>query len=103
LPLTSVLAGGYGFDPESKKDADSVPLFFSGCYFAATGEGENRQAFIKAVFEKLPAEQEELEWTETALDEEDRYRRWSQVAMWFDAALLLALAALIALSVFKRD
>jgi hypothetical protein len=101
VPLTNILVNGYARDPDTKKDSDTEPLFFSGCYFAATGEADDRQAFVKAIFEKLPLEQEGLEWTEDALREDERYRRWSQVAMWIDGALLVSLAAMVLYKFWK--
>lgn len=95
MPLTNILVNGYAEDPDTRKDNEVEPLFFSGCYFAATGESEDRQAFVKAVFEKLPAEQEELQWTEAALQEDDRYHRWSQTTMWLDGVLLVSLAGML--------
>src|SRR5262249_41383101 len=50
-PLTNILVNGYAQDEEVKRD-EIAPLFFGGCYFAATGEGEDRQAFVRGVFEK---------------------------------------------------
>lgn len=93
-PLTNVLMNGFGHDPDQKNDQDSEPLFFNGCYFAASGEAEDRQAFVKGVMELMPRDQEELEWTDEALADDRRYDRWSQVAMWLDAALLASLVGM---------
>jgi len=49
-------------------------LFLGGCYFAATGGGKTRQAFVRSVLSKLVEMQEELQWTEKSLREEFRYR-----------------------------
>ncbi len=46
------------------------------------------------MFEKLPAEQEELQWTEAALAEDDRYRRLSHLVTWVDALLLISVIGL---------
>ncbi len=91
-PLTNVLLNGYAHESDPRAASDS--LFFSGCYFAGSGETEDRQAFIKAVFEKLPKEQEDLEWTSAALVDEERYRRLSNVALWIDSLLLLSAVVL---------
>jgi hypothetical protein len=99
MPLTNVLANGYGHDPDVGDD-EIEPLFFSGCYFAASGESDDRQGFIKAVFDKLPAEQEELQWTEAALQDDDNYRRWSQTAVWIDGLLLLSLVGMLGYYLF---
>jgi len=70
--LTHILVGSFGWDAEREKDADPVP--FSGCYFAATGETEDRQAFVRGVFDKLVEEQGNVEWTSEALAESRRLR-----------------------------
>jgi hypothetical protein len=94
--LTNILAPGYGCDPDHDPQADA--LFFGGCYFAAIGDSEDRQAFVKGVFDKLPEQQEELEWTDAALREDDKYQRFAQLALGLDTLLLLALAGMV---VFK--
>lgn len=99
-PLTNVLMNGFGVDPDVKNDQDAEPLFFNGCYFAASGEAEDRQAFVKGVIEIMPRDQEELEWTDEALADDRRYDRLSQVAMWLDAALLAALVGMAVYAMF---
>ncbi len=91
--LGNILVNVYGSDPE--QDPQGEPLFFSGCYFAAAGETEDRQAFVKGVFDKLPEEQAELQWTGAALVEDAKYQRLAQVVMGFDLLVLAALAAII--------
>jgi hypothetical protein len=90
--LEKILIGGYSFDPETQPNA--TPILFAGCYFAGTGETPERQAFVKGVFDRLPEQQEELEWTEAALREEDRYRIWSTVAFSTAALLLIGIGIL---------
>jgi hypothetical protein len=101
-PLTNILMNGYAHDPDDKKDAENLSLFFNGCYFAAAGEAEDRQAFVKGVVEMLPRDQEELEWTPAALEEDDRYHRWSQAAMWLDTLLLALLVGMIVYAVMLK-
>lgn len=69
--LTEVLVGGFAHDPRSKDMAEPIP--FSGCYFAATGESEDQQAFVRGVFEKLVEEQEDIEWTTVAAGDNRLY------------------------------
>jgi hypothetical protein len=71
--LAEVLSGSYGYDRE--QTPLDAPLLFSGCYFAATGKTADRQAFVKAIFEKLGEEQEELEWTTLAIRSHAQRRR----------------------------
>jgi hypothetical protein len=90
--LEKILIGGYSYDPDLP--TNSTPILFAGCYFAGTGDTPERQAFVKGVFERLPEQQEELEWTETALGEEDRFRLWSTVAFSTAGVLAIAIAYL---------
>lgn len=90
--LAKIIANGFGFDPEVEPDQE--PILFGGVYFAATGETEDRQAFVKSVFDKLPEQQEEIEWMEAALREDGKYRTLALWAYVLDTLLLLALAGM---------
>lgn len=90
--LGNVLAAALA--PETDKASDYEPLLFSGCYFAGTGAQEDRQAFVKSVFDKLPEMQEDLEWTQAALDRERRLRRFATLAWAVDALLFVAVVAI---------
>jgi hypothetical protein len=89
--LSEVLVGGFAHDPRSKEIAEPIP--FSGCYFAATGESEDQQAFVRGVFEKLVEEQEEVEWTNAAAGDN---RFFILVALGAIAGTLVCLAAIAA-------
>lgn len=84
--LSDVLSKGFGYDPAH----DHEPLYFSGCYFAATGSQPEKQAFVSGVLAKLREEQEELEWTEEALVDDSR-RGLIAIIGWV-AVVLLAIA-----------
>lgn len=96
--LTHILNGAFGFDPQ-RHSADEAFLF-SGCYFAATGPTEDRQAFVRGVFDKLEDEQENVEWTAAALLGHLRRKR---LAVAGAAVAGLLLLSLIALLVYKRE
>jgi hypothetical protein len=70
--LREVLSGGFGYESNQKNPAE--PIAFSGCYFAATGDSEDQQAFVRGVFEKLTEEQEEVEWTRLSVQINDLYQ-----------------------------
>lgn len=89
--LSDVLAKGFGFDPQ----VDYHPLLFSGCYFAATGDQPEKQAFVSGVLSKLREEQEDLEWTDAALDADHRRRRMATIG-WCVAAVAAAAIAAVA-------
>ena len=63
--LGEILSSGFGCDTTKREEGTSV--LFSGCYFAATGDTPDRQAFVKGVIEKMGEEQELIEWTQEAL------------------------------------
>ena len=96
--LTEVLVGGFAHDPRSKDLAEPIP--FSGCYFAATGESEDQQAFVKGVFEKLVEEQEEVEWTTLAAGDNRLYILVALAAIAATLACLAAIAVRMALAIW---
>jgi len=94
--LADVLTGGYGIQGNGEEPAGA--LLFGGCYFAATGATEDRQAFVRGVFDKLPEQQEEVEWTEDALRQDRRFQQYAQSVLLLDTLLLVGIVAII---VFK--
>jgi hypothetical protein len=86
--LTDLLAEGLGFDGDANSESR---LLVSGCYFAATGQSPDRQAFVKSVFDKLEEEQESVEWTHLAR-REFRLLQWLTWTGWGLAGVLLVLA-----------
>jgi hypothetical protein len=93
LRLGNILVGAFGADPEQAPQGE--PLLFSGCYFAAAGETDDRQAFVKGVFDKLPDEQAELQWTEAGKREDAKYQRLSQFVSTLDFLVLASLVGII--------
>jgi type VI protein secretion system component VasK len=100
--LDRVLVDGLAVDSESEAP-DEAPLF-SGCYFAATGQTEEQQAFTKSVLrrfflndrdEKPPGLQEELAWTRAAEREEQRYRTIATIALLLDVLFVVAIGVMI--------
>ena len=51
--LANILVAGFAAGEAAGRPAEN--FLFSGCYFAATGDTEDRQAFVQGVFDKLPA------------------------------------------------
>jgi len=93
--ISGILKGG--FAPDAQEDQQVEPLLFGGCYFGALGETEARQAFIRSVFEKLSEQQEDLEWTQAALIEEQRFSQIANIMVAVDIAMVVALAGLLVL------
>ncbi|MDX1947858.1 MAG: type VI secretion protein IcmF/TssM N-terminal domain-containing protein [Pirellulaceae bacterium] len=91
--LNEVLVGGFGHVPQDKELREPIP--FSGCYFAATGETDDQQAFVRGVFEKLVEEQEDVEWTRRALNDNQAFQVFSLVGIVGCLGLLAAVVALV--------
>ncbi len=83
--LGDVLGKGFGGDRQS----GTPPVLFSGCYFTATGPKSDRQAFAGGLLTKLYDEQEDIEWTADALDEDRRRGRLAKIGWSLCAAVLL--------------
>lgn len=98
--LSDILSAGFGYDPA--RAAGDDPVMFSGCYFAATGETEERQAFVRGVFDKLAEEQEDVEWTEKAMASDRRYLWAAYGGFIVDATLVLALGGRIVYDLIMR-
>lgn len=96
--LSEILSDSFAV--EAGRLGSSSPLLYSGCYFAATGESADRQAFVKGIMEKLIEEQELVEWSDATL-----YRHKSQqwnatIGMVLTAILLVLLIVQLVLSYF---
>ncbi|HEX3872020.1 MAG TPA: hypothetical protein VHV77_16360, partial [Pirellulales bacterium] len=66
----------------------------SGCYFGATGDSEDRQAYVKSVFDLLPEQQGELKWTEAAMGRDRLFMNVMYAAVALSLGLLAALGAM---------
>ena len=75
--------------------AESGCWMFGGCYFAATGSAEDRQAFTRSVLDKMLQQDEDVEWTEAALAEDQGYRRVAQGLTFVNGILAVSLTGLI--------
>lgn len=81
------------------------PLLFGGCYFAGTGEDvATGQAFAPGVLKRLIEEQDNVTWTDRALEQDAGNQRLARLIKGFLIAYIalgtLASLGLIALKVF---
>jgi hypothetical protein len=96
--LKSFLAGAFG-----QQDPDERPMLFSGCYFAATGEIERLQGFLKAVLaDRMLENQDDLQWTDEALAQDEAYENWARLGMLASGLLLCGILYLIYLAYFSK-
>ena len=92
--LVELIAYSMGVEEEEEEPAGEI-AYYSGCYFAATGETNARRAFVRAVFEKLLGEQRNVAWTAAAAHEDTVRRRAAKVVLFADALLAVGLVVLI--------
>ncbi|WP_436716468.1 type VI secretion protein IcmF/TssM N-terminal domain-containing protein [Roseiconus lacunae] len=93
--LSHLIKSAYGINPSGPQLSDSEPLLFSGCYFVASGQMPDRQAFLASVFKKAQNEEEELEWGSEAIAEEDRMQAGVRVLMVVNGALVATIIGLL--------
>jgi len=89
--LTDILIG---FSESVPKDQERS-LLLGGCYFASTGHGKSRQAFVPSVMSKLVELQEDLQWTDDALRDENRFRAMVQSLLFLNGILIVSIIGLI--------
>ncbi len=87
--LGEILSGGFGCDSTKREELSSA--LFSGCYFAATGDTPDRQAFVKGVIEKMGEEQELIEWTQEAIQANKRHNIYANLGAMVAIGLLVSL------------
>jgi hypothetical protein len=91
-----VLVEGFGYDPDQIKAPYVDRPLFAGCYFAATGEREDRRAFLGGVVkDKLLDHVNDVEWTPDAIAYDQRCYGWAKFFVGLDALLLVALGFVI--------
>ena len=63
-------------DSDESRNSEAVDhhFLFGGCYFAASGETEDRQAFVTSVFRKMMDQEAELSWAPEAIAEDERLK-----------------------------
>jgi hypothetical protein len=84
--LKAYLSGAFG-----QQERDERPMLFSGCYFAATGETERLQGFLKAVLaDRMLENQDDLQWTDEALRQDELRELWAKLGMLASGILLIA-------------
>ncbi|MEQ8787642.1 MAG: type VI secretion protein IcmF/TssM N-terminal domain-containing protein [Pirellulaceae bacterium] len=91
--LTTLLVQGFGCDRQLRPG--DPPVAFSGCFFAATGDGPGRQAFIEGVFARLLDEQESVEWSDHAVRANRRQRVLSYAAVCVGGLAVVGLIAMV--------
>ncbi|MBI3864223.1 MAG: hypothetical protein HY290_20255 [Planctomycetia bacterium] len=89
--LENIIVKGFA----ANGDSSEKPHLFSGCYFAATGDKDDRRAFVAGVFKnRLLAQDEDVEWTSGALAENDRYQWIANLLVALDVLLVGGIVAM---------
>ncbi|WP_254509837.1 type VI secretion system protein [Anatilimnocola floriformis] len=101
--LEFFLTDAYGLQDIRETDG-SRPMLFCGCYFAATGEVEGAAGFLRSLFDQklYMLEQDNLQWTETALRDDAGYHTWARVGMLLSGALVVGLIGVFMYTKFLR-
>jgi hypothetical protein len=95
--LKTYLGGAF-----AQQDPDERPMLFAGCYFAATGEIERLQGFLKAVLaDRMLENQDDLQWTDEALRQDQAREAWARVGM-VAAGLLVITTVVLTYRLFRR-
>lgn len=82
---------GFGYDPNNVPELSRSQFLFHGCYFAATGPDEDRQAFLRGVLFKIIDNAGELEWAPQARAEDRVLQSWAGIAGLIGTVALVAL------------
>ncbi|MEW4452488.1 type VI secretion protein IcmF/TssM N-terminal domain-containing protein [Bremerella sp. JC817] len=89
--LTNIVANSFGYEPDKNPRAAHNSLLFSGCYFAATGDTKDRQAFVRSVLYRVMEQDAELDWSYEALEENSSADFAANVAALIGGVCLLLL------------
>jgi hypothetical protein len=69
---------------------------FSGCYFGATGDAKDRQAFVAGIFKnRLQTQHKLVEWTPAAIAKNERYQLIANLLVAVDIVLLSVILTLV--------
>lgn len=90
--LTALLRNAYATED---KDSLNYTLPFLGCYFAATGDREDRRAFAASVFDRLIKQVNELDWHPEVRAADERFFLFRDLLLGLNAMLLIAIGILI--------
>jgi hypothetical protein len=101
--LEFFLTDAYGMQDIRETDG-SRPMLFCGCYFAATGEVEGAAGFLRSLFDQklYLLEQDNLQWTDTALRDDASYHNWARFGMLVSGALVMGLIGVFVYTKFVR-
>ena len=91
--IEHIIVNGFSSDGETSAE---LPNFFSGCYFAATGDKDDRRAFVTGVFKnRLLAQDNVVEWTDASLNENDWYFETANLLVLADVLLIGTIVTLL--------
>ena len=89
--LTSLLQHAYA--TQEKDLALSLPIL--GCYFAATGDREDRRAFAASVFDRMLKQVDEPAWHPEVRASDGRYCLFRDILLLLNTVLLILIGVLI--------
>ncbi len=89
--LTSLLQ--YAYATQEKDLASSLPIL--GCYFAATGDREDRRAFAASVFDRMLNQVDDPVWHPEVRASDDRYCLFRDIILLLNTVLMVLIGVLI--------
>ena len=89
--LTALLRQAYA--TQEKDLATSLPIL--GCYFAATGDREDRRAFAASVFDRMLKQADEPVWHPEVRASDERYYLLRDIILVLNTVLLVLIGVLI--------
>ncbi len=84
----------------ARTSQDQRTLMLAGCYFGATGRNATKQAFVRNVIDKLVELEDDIEWSEDALEAEYRLMGLLKLITILNAALIIFILGVVAYRVF---
>lgn len=75
------------------ENADEVPCLFSGCYFAATGNREDQQAFVRGIFKRMTTNTSKGFWTKQAIERDRTFMSRRNLLHNINLVLVVILAS----------
>ncbi len=93
--LNELLARGFGFDPQQSPELATEQFLFGGCYFAATGSENGRQAFVRSVLQKIVEQEGQLEWAPAARQIDSQYQFAANIAVLVGTGSLVSIVIML--------
>jgi hypothetical protein len=93
--LVSILGQGFGYNPSTEPHLIRRQPLFSGCYFVASGESEDQQAFLRSTLQKVIDVEGEVEWAREAVEQDELFDKLANVAALIGLLSILSIIGML--------